>query len=138
MFVEIGAMNGKLIDFDCEHIIANIDKDKINQVLVILLDNALRYTDEGDKITVHLSKVKDELVLSVKDTGIGISEETKAHMFDRFYREDKARNRDTGGRGLGLAIAKALVSICGGKISADHNNPKGTIMSITIPLIKNK
>ena len=137
-FVEIGAMNGKLIDFDCEHIIANIDKDKINQVLVILLDNALRYTDEGDKITVHLSKVKDELVLSVKDTGIGISEETKAHMFDRFYREDKARNRDTGGRGLGLAIAKALVSICGGKISADHNNPKGTIMSITIPLIKNK
>ena len=137
-FVEIGAMSGKLIDFDCEHIIANIDKDKINQVLVILLDNALRYTDEGDKITVHLSKVKDELYLSVKDTGIGISEETKAHMFDRFYREDKARNRDTGGRGLGLAIAKALVSICGGKISADHNNPKGTIMSITIPLIKNK
>ena len=135
-FVEIGAMSGKTIDFDCEHIVASIDKDKINQILVILLDNALRYTDEGDKITVRLSKVKDELSLSVIDTGIGISEETKAHMFDRFYREDKARNRDTGGRGLGLAIAKALVNICNGKISADHNNPKGTIMSIIIPVNK--
>ena len=83
-----------------------------------------------------MAKVKDEFILSVKDTGIGISEETKVHMFDRFYREDKARNRDTGGRGLGLAIAKALVNVCGGKISADHNNPKGTIMSITIPLNK--
>ena len=137
-FVEIGAMSGKSIDFDCEHIVANIDKDKINQILVIFLDNALRYTDEGDKITVHLAKVKEELILSVKDTGIGISEETKAHMFDRFYREDKARNRDTGGRGLGLAIAKALVTICNGKISAEHNSPKGTIMSIVIPLNKNK
>ena len=137
-FVEIGAMSGKSIDFDCEHIVANIDKDKINQILVIFLDNALRYTDEGDKITVHLAKVKEELVLSVKDTGIGISEETKAHMFDRFYREDKARNRDTGGRGLGLAIAKALVTICNGKISAEHNSPKGTIISIVIPLNKNK
>ena len=135
-FVEIGAMSGKTIDFDCEHIVASIDKDKINQILVILLDNALRYTDEGDKITVRLSKVKDELSLSVIDTGIGISEETKAHMFDRFYREDKARNRDTGGRGLGLAIAKALVNICNGKISADHNTPKGTIMSIIIPVNK--
>ena len=137
-FVEIGAMSGKSIDFDCEHIVANIDKDKINQILVIFLDNALRYTDEGDKITVHLAKVKEELILSVKDTGIGISEETKAHMFDRFYREDKARNRDTGGRGLGLAIAKALVTICNGKISAEHNSPKGTIISIVIPLNKNK
>ena len=135
-FVEIGAMSGKTIDFDCEHIVANIDKDKINQILVILLDNALRYTDEGDKITIRLAKVKDELSLSVIDTGIGISEETKAHMFDRFYREDKARNRDTGGRGLGLAIAKALVNICNGKISADHNTPKGTIMSIIIPVNK--
>ena len=135
-FVEIGAMSGKTIDFDCEHIVASIDKDKINQILVILLDNALRYTDEGDKITIRLAKVKDELSLSVIDTGIGISEETKAHMFDRFYREDKARNRDTGGRGLGLAIAKALVNICNGKISADHNTPKGTIMSIIIPVNK--
>ena len=135
-FVEIGAMSAKAIDFDCEHVIAHVDKDKINQILVIFLDNALRYTDEGDKIIVHLAKVKDEFILSVKDTGIGISEETKVHMFDRFYREDKARNRDTGGRGLGLAIAKALVNVCGGKISADHNNPKGTIMSITIPLNK--
>ena len=59
-------------------------------------------------------------------------------MFDRFYREDKARNRDTGGRGLGLAIAKALVTICNGKISAEHNSPKGTIISIVIPLNKNK
>ena len=135
-FVEIGAMSNKKIDFDCDHIVANIDRDKINQVLVIFLDNALRYTDEGDTITVRLAKDKDNLVLSVKDTGIGISEETKAHMFDRFYREDKARNRDTGGRGLGLAIAKALVNVCGGKISAEHNSPKGTIMSISIPLNK--
>lgn len=137
-FVEIGAISNKTIDFDCEGIVASIDKDKITQILVILLDNALRYTDEGDKITVVLHKYKDDMILSVKDTGIGISEETKAHMFERFYREDKARNRDTGGRGLGLSIANALVHLCGGKISADHNNPKGTIVSLTIPVGKNK
>lgn len=137
-FVEIAAMSNKSINFDCEQMVEFIDRDKVNQVLVILLDNALRYTDEGDKIIVELKRVKDEMLLCVKDTGIGISEETKEHMFDRFYREDKARNRDTGGRGLGLSIAKALVSFCGGKISADHNVPKGTIMSIYIPLGKNK
>lgn len=133
-FVEIAAMNGKKINFSCEEVVGLIDKDKINQVLVIFLDNALRYTDEGDTIEIRLKKGKDEFILSVADTGIGISNETKQHMFDRFYREDKARNRDTGGRGLGLAIAKALVNVCNGKISADHNTPKGTIMTIVIPL----
>lgn len=137
-FVEIASLNNKVIDFDCEHFVGFIDKDKVSQILVIFLDNALRYTDEGDKITICLKKVKDEMILSVKDTGIGISEETRLHMFDRFYREDKARNRDTGGRGLGLAIAKALVNVLNGKISADHNSPKGTIVSVSIPLAKKK
>lgn len=79
---------------------ANVDRNKINQLLVIILDNAIKYTAEKDKITVKTYSKDGKCVIEVIDTGIGISKEAAKHVFDRFYREDKARSRETGGTGL--------------------------------------
>lgn len=108
----------------------NVDKNKISQVLIILLDNALKYTEEGDNIEINTFSKDGKCIIQVKDTGIGISDEAIKHIFDRFYREDKSRTRETGGSGLGLSIADALVRAHGGTIKAAHNSPKGTIFTI--------
>ena len=75
-------------------------------------------------------------MIEVDDTGIGISEETKTRIFERFYREEKARTRENGGNGLGLSIAKTLVEAMNGEISVDHNEPKGTKFIIYFPKAK--
>ncbi len=109
------------------------DKNRIHQLLVIVLDNAIKYTESKDKIEICTYEKENKCIIEIKDTGIGISEETKKHMFDRFYREDKARNRETGGTGLGLSIANFIVEAHGGSIKAEHNKSKGTIIIIKIP-----
>lgn len=91
-----------------EDVIIKGDYDKIRRLVVILIDNAIKYTEDGS-ITIKLYTEKKLKVLSVKDTGIGISDEDKKRIFDRFYRSDKARNRKFGGTGLGLSIAKWIV-----------------------------
>lgn len=133
-FKEMAEIQGKIVRVEGHDIIAKVDKDMISQIIIILLDNALRYTYAGDEIIIKLSQIKNDFYIQVADTGMGISEETKKKMFERFYREDKARSKETGGRGLGLAIAKALVECHKGKIFADHNIPKGTVVTIQIPL----
>lgn len=110
-----------------------IDRSRIHQLLVILLDNAIKYTEKGDSIEICTSAKDNKFVLEVKDTGIGISDESINHIFDRFYREDKARSRQTGGSGLGLSIANLIVSLHGGTIKALHNKPKGTIFMVKLP-----
>lgn len=112
---------------------AFIDTSKIYQVMVILLDNAIKYTEKGDCIEINTYSKDGKCVIEVKDTGIGISEEAITHIFDRFYREDKARNRETGGSGLGLSIADVIVKAHNGTIKASHNKPKGTIFTIKLP-----
>ncbi|HZG18348.1 MAG TPA: HAMP domain-containing sensor histidine kinase [Candidatus Bathyarchaeia archaeon] len=109
------------------------DKSRLHQLMVILLDNALKYTGEHDSIIVKTSVEDHKCLIEVSDTGIGISEESLQHIFSRFYREDKARTRETGGSGLGLSIAKWIVSSHGGIIQAFHNKPKGTIFKIKLP-----
>ena len=109
-----------------------IDTNKIHQLLVILLDNAIKYTEEGDKISVNTSLKDNKCIIEVADTGIGISDEGINRIFDRFYREDRARNRETGGSGLGLAIATTIVKAHNGTIKASHNTPKGTIFTIRL------
>jgi len=109
------------------------DKSRLHQLMVILLDNALKYTGEHDSIIVKTSVEDHKCLIEVSDTGIGISEESLQHIFSRFYREDKARTRETGGAGLGLSIAKWIVSSHGGMIQASHNKPKGTIFKIKLP-----
>ncbi len=87
--------------------------------MVILVDNALRYTPEGGSVAVIVGKAGSEAVLEVRDTGIGIPRDAQEHVFERFYRADEARNRDSGGAGLGLAIAKQLVEDHEGKITVE-------------------
>ena len=108
----------------------NIDISKISQLMIILLDNAIKYTEKGESIEVHTFEKEGKCVIEVKDTGIGIDDESLKHIFDRFYRADKARSRETGGTGLGLSIANWIVSVHGGTIKAEHNTPKGTIFKI--------
>lgn len=107
-----------------------VDPNKIKQLMVILMDNALKYTEEGDSITISTRNKDDKFFIEVKDTGIGISDEGIKHAFERFYREDKARTREKGGSGLGLSIAQTIVKQHGGSIKIEHNNPKGTIIIV--------
>ena len=109
------------------------DSNLIRQLMVILLDNANRYTNSGDSVIVKVSESKSETIIEVIDTGIGIGEEAIKHIFERFYREDKARSRETGGNGLGLSIAQSIVRKHKGTIEALHNSPKGAIFKIYLP-----
>lgn len=110
----------------------NIDRNKISQLLIILLDNAIKYTAEGDTITIKTYLKDGRCNIEIQDTGIGISDEAIGRVFERFYREDKARSRQTGGTGLGLSIAHTIVTTHGGSIKAIHNEPKGTIFIIKL------
>lgn len=110
----------------------SVDPNKIHQLLVILLDNAIKYTERGDKIQINTYARDNKCILEVADNGIGISEEGIKHIFDRFYREDRARNRGTGGSGLGLSIATMIVNAHNGSIKAVHNEPKGTIFLVKL------
>ena len=110
----------------------NIDINKISQVIIILLDNAIKYTKPGDTITIKTTNRDNKCIIEVIDTGIGISKEGLKHVFERFYREDKARSRETGGTGLGLSIAYKLIKIHGGNIKIMQENPKGTRVIVKI------
>lgn len=111
----------------------NFDADLIRQLLVTLLDNALKYTPSGGSINVDTKKVKKNLVLEISDTGRGIADPEKDKIFERFYRTDKSRNSKTGGNGLGLSIAKWIVDEHRGKISVHDNYPNGTVFKVVLP-----
>lgn len=95
------------------------DENAIRQLIVILLDNAVKYSDDGGTIELSLKKKKHTLQLGVFNTAESISREDLSHLFDRFYRADKSRNSKTGGYGLGLSIAAAIVNAHKGKIMAN-------------------
>ena len=111
----------------------SVDVNRIQQVLIILLDNAMKYTEKEDSITIASFLKDGKCNIEVRDTGIGISEQGLKEVFNRFYREDRARNRETGGSGLGLSIAETIVKAHSGTIRASHNSPKGTIFTIKLP-----
>jgi two-component system, OmpR family, sensor kinase len=113
------------------------DEESLRRVLLILLDNAIKYTpirdEEGvSRITVSLERLKGQAVLRVRDTGIGIDPEDLPHIFERFYRADRARSRQ--GTGLGLSIAQTLVNQLGGRITAESTPGKGSTFSVWLPL----
>lgn len=113
----------------------SVDQDRIQQVLLNLLGNALLYTPSGGSVTVTIRQENDHIVFSVADTGIGISAEHLPFVFNRFYRTDKSRTRATGGTGIGLTIAKALVEAHQGRIwvkSPGEN--KGSIFYFSLPI----
>jgi two-component system sensor histidine kinase BaeS len=101
---------------------------------VILVDNALRYTPEGGRVSVEAHRNDGTAVVVVKDTGIGIDRAALKHVCERFYRADEARNRADGGAGLGLSIAEQLVSDHGGRISAESVPGRGSTFTVSLPL----
>lgn len=107
------------------------DKTLMKQLVTILFDNALKYTDDGI-IAISVENKGRRLLLKVSDNGPGISDNDKQKIFDRFYRVDKARTRQSGGFGLGLSLAKQIVDALGGEISVKDNSPKGTIFEVLI------
>ncbi len=110
------------------------DKSTIERMLTNLLQNAIRYTDNGGSITVSLNARDNNAILTIADTGIGIPADAIPHLFDRFYRVDKARERAAGGSGLGLAIVKASVDAHGGKVEIQSKEGQGSQFIISIPL----
>ena len=112
----------------------NVDRDRLVQVLVNLLTNALRHTPATGTVTLAAEPADGGVVLSVTDTGEGIAAEHLPHLFERFYRADPARDREHGGSGIGLAIARALVQAHGGTITAHSEGPgKGAVFRISLP-----
>ena len=110
------------------------DREQTLRVLRILLDNAIHYTPEGGRVTLRAERDDDDVVLSVQDTGAGISEEAQSRIFDRFYRVDAARTRnETSGTGLGLAIAKGIVEAQGGDIGVESTPGKGATFTFSLP-----
>jgi two-component system, OmpR family, sensor histidine kinase CiaH len=109
-------------------------REQLRQLVVILVDNALRYTAAGGRVDVDVARRDGSAVMAVTDTGIGIPPEALAHVFERFYRADDARTRDSGGAGLGLAIAQKLVDDHGGRISAESTPGQGSTFTVTLPL----
>jgi two-component system, OmpR family, sensor histidine kinase CiaH len=110
------------------------DPDRLHQVLLILLDNAIAHTPPGGTVTVTVARQGGEALIAVGDTGEGIAPDHLERIFDRFYRADSARSRSGGGAGLGLAIAKALVELHGGTIALASTPGQGTTATIHLPL----
>ena len=108
-----------------EEVNSRTDADKLRQALIILLDNATKYTKEGESITVSLYTTFSKYILEVADTGDGVPDKDLQNIFERFYRTDKSRTSETGGSGLGLSIVKAIMIALKGKVYAMHNDPKG-------------
>jgi signal transduction histidine kinase len=117
---------------DADSIVMNVDKDRINQALTNLFSNAAKYAREGGKIFVSLKKDEQGAAIVFEDDGIGIDEEDLELIFERFYRTDKSRNRQTGGAGIGLAITKSIINAHKGTIKAQRLN-KGVRFIVKLP-----
>jgi PAS domain S-box-containing protein len=109
------------------------DAQKIYQVLLNLLDNAIKYSDPGARVDVRVLDDADSVTVRVSDTGVGIPEEDLPNLFDRFYRVDKDRSRTTGGSGLGLAISKQIVELHGGQLSVKSEVDAGSTFDVRLP-----
>jgi two-component system phosphate regulon sensor histidine kinase PhoR len=130
---------GKLAGHDCatempdQSVAIEGDVESMTQILDNLLDNAVKYTPKGGKITIRALRRDGQAVLEVEDTGIGISAADRERIFERFFRTDRARSRDTGGTGLGLAIVKHLAQRLGGEVGVASELGKGSRFSVSAP-----
>ncbi len=135
MEIEARRHNHKLsLSIDSELPEITADRERIEQIFVNFLSNAVKYTPDNGKIDFSAEKNGDTVVITVRDNGIGIPQKDLPRLFERFYRVDKARSREKGGTGLGLAIAKEIVEHYGGKIKLDSIYGRGTTVSVIFPL----
>lgn len=125
------------IELNIEENLPNIvaDKDGIEQVILNIISNAIKYTEDNGEINISASTKDDDLVLRVKDNGIGIPKDDQERIFERFYRVEKGRSREMGGTGLGLSIAREIIDAHGGQIHIDSVFGQGTEITIILPLV---
>lgn len=131
-------MNEKslLLSIEGKGLSLHADYERVTQIVVNLLSNAIKYTNEGDQIHIKIYKENSMVVLSIEDTGIGMSKEQLPYIFERFYRVDKSRNRKTGGAGIGLTIVNSLVEAQGGNITIDSELGVGTRVKVEFPSLE--
>ncbi len=114
------------------------DEDRVRQILANLIDNACKYTREGDTVTVQAMMTDDFVQVDVSDTGVGIAEQDRAHIFDRFYRSEQAETYAPEGSGLGLSVVRMFVELLGGKVWVESELNRGSTFSFTLPLALDK
>jgi len=123
-----------ILDFKSDPGIIRGDRARIEQVIMNFVSNAIKYTSNGGRIIISAGKTDDVVWVSVRDNGIGIPKEDASRVFDRFYRVDKARSRESGGTGLGLSIASEIVNRHNGKINLQSRLGKGTTITMSLPV----
>jgi len=132
-----GAAGKKSIELTCKvesSISITANRDRIKQMLINLIDNAIKYNIENGSVRVKVWKAEGRIVLSVKDTGIGIAQQHLSRIFERFYRIDKGRSRSMGGTGLGLSIVKHIVNLYNGDIKVESEPGSGSEFIIQLPV----
>ncbi len=123
------------LNFEASHLVeVEADRIRLKQIVVNLVDNAIKYTTTNGSISVSTFPLNGMAVLEVADTGIGIPEEALPQVFDRFYRVDKARSRQLGGAGLGLAIVKSICAAYGGTVTVKSSVGRGAVFRVELPL----
>jgi signal transduction histidine kinase len=140
LVVEVAAMSQKVSNRQInvlatdEDVVTCADQDRLQQVLINLVDNAIKYSDPTQPIDIILEKNARSAIIHVRDRGIGISLNHQQRIFERFYRVDESRTRSRDGTGLGLAIAKSLIEAMDGRITLRSKLGKGSIFTITLPI----
>ena len=139
-FESVAFEQEKTIDSEiAPDIFINGDSNRLKQLIFILIDNSIKYSNEKGTINVTLTKTQDKVNLSINNTGEPIPKEKIPHLFERFYRVDESRARKKDGYGLGLAIAKSIVETHHGKIIVKSSEAEGTTFTVAFPLVnKNK
>jgi len=127
------ARKGVSVTSDLEPAVVDGDAVRLQQIVVNLLSNALRYTDEGGQVLVRVGRDGQNAVLEVEDTGIGIAEDDLGHVFERFWRGEKSRSRATGGTGIGLAVVQGLARAHGGQVTVSSVLGQGATFRVTMP-----
>lgn len=122
------------VSMDSKAVMAAAEKDRVKQMAINLIDNAIKYTPSGGRVSVSVTKEDGFGLLRVEDTGIGIPPGNISRLFERFYRVDKSRSRALGGTGLGLAIVKHIVKLFGGHITVSSEVGKGSVFTVSLPL----
>lgn len=126
------------LDLDLEKVQITADQESMSQVWINLIHNSIKFTPSGGTITIQLKEYETVVEVRIRDSGIGISEEQKQHIFERFYKADSSRNRAYGGSGLGLAIVKKVFDLHQGKIKVESEEGNGTEFIVRIPNYEEK
>jgi two-component system sensor histidine kinase BaeS len=123
-----------MFDQDLEEALVEGEPKRLEQILANLLSNALRYTDPGGRVTVHVAPADGHAELDVRDSGIGIAQADLQHVFTRFWRGERSRSRATGGAGIGLSIVRELARAHGGDVTVESVPGEGSLFRVILPL----